>query len=734
MRQLIVPLVAALGAAGLLVGASSVRKPFGIEKRTLWTTLKVRGTPDPPPPYRTEIAFPKLTFSEPLEMAVAPGTNRLAVAERRGKIYSFVNHPQTSEKQLLADAGKTVYGLAFHPKFAENGSFYVTSVLDPENPSPKGSRLLRYRTGSSEPEVIFEWPSGGHNGGCIRFGPDGYLYLVTGDGSGIADELQTGQDVSDVLASVLRIDVDRPGPGGLYSIPADNPFAGMAGARGEIWAYGLRQLWKFSFDPQGRLWGGEVGQDLWEMVYLIQKGGNYGWSVTEGLHPFRPERPKGPTPVLKPLVEHSHSDFRSITGGYVYTGSRLAELGGAYIYGDYDTGRIWALRYDGSRVSDHRELADTQLRIVAWGQDSAGEVYAVDFIGGAIHRLVPAPRSRRASEFPRKLSQTGLFASTKKHLPAPGLIPYSVNAALWSDGAHKERYIALPGDSKIEFERVVYPQPAPGSQPGWQFPDGTVLVKTFSMEMEAGNAASARRLETRLLVHELVPGNDEVGSHVWYGYTYVWNDRQTDAYLLDAAGLDRKLVIGDRNAPGGQRDLTWRFPSRAECTLCHTMSAKFALGVNTRQMNKDHDYGGVVANQLRTLEHLGVFTKPLPAPPEQLARLPDYEDAAAPLDARARSYLDSNCSHCHRKWGGGNAEFQLLASLPLEETGLVGVRPAHGDFGVEQPRLLVPGHPERSMILDRMQRIGLGRMPHVASNVVHQEAVRLVREWIAQLR
>src|SRR5205823_2440960 len=184
--------------------------------------------------------------------------------------------------------------------------------------------------------------------------------LSCGDGSGIADELQTGQDVSDLLASIVRIDVDHPAGGKAYGIPSDNPFVKTRGARPELWAYGLRQVWKYSFDRQtGDLWAGDVGQDLWESVYKIEKGGNYGWSINEGSHPFRPERKKGPTPILKPIVEHNHAEFRCLVGGYIYHGSKLPKLKGAYIYGDYDTGRVWQLRYDDKekKVSDHRELA-----------------------------------------------------------------------------------------------------------------------------------------------------------------------------------------------------------------------------------------------------------------------------------------------------------------------------------------------------------------------------------------
>jgi uncharacterized repeat protein (TIGR03806 family) len=745
----LVPAFLALFAASLLAtprgesrpDKSTPRKPYGIDKRVPWTTSRVKGSPEPPAPYRTEVAFPKIKFFEPLDMASAPGSDRLFVAERPGRLFSFPNKREAAKANLLIDLKKTVYAFTFHPKFASNGFVYITYILDPNKDQPEGTRVSRFKVTGDPPradpaseKIILTWPSGGHNGGCLKFGPDGYLYIGTGDGSGIADGLNTGQDISDLLASILRIDVDKPDRGKGYSVPKDNPFVGRKGARPEVWAYGIRQPWKMSFDRKtGDLWVGEVGQDLWESVHKIEKGGNYGWSVMEGSHPFRPERKHGPTPILKPIMEHPHSDFRSLTGGFVYHGKRLKDLEGAYVYGDFDTGRVWALRHDGKKVTWRQQLAVTPRRLVSWGEDNAGELYFLDFMGGQVHRLVPAPKTAPAADFPRKLSETGLFASTKELKPAPGLIPYSVNAQLWSDGASKERYLALPGNAKIEFETVTYPQPAPGAPPGWRFPNGTVAVKTFFLEMEQGNPASRRRLETRILHFEQMPGTEEVGDQYWRGYTYVWNDEQSDATLLDAAGLDRAYTIKDARAPGGMRKQTWHFPSRAECTLCHTMPAKYLLGVNTRQLNKDHDYGGVVANQLRTFEHLGLFTKPLPKPPEKLPRLYDPEDGKVDLDRRARSYLHANCAHCHMKWGGGNTEFQLLTTLPLKDLGIVDTKPAHGTFDVKDGRVLVPGHPERSLIHKRMALLGLGRMPHVASLVVDDKAVKLIGDWIRQL-
>jgi uncharacterized repeat protein (TIGR03806 family) len=737
LATLVVPTADRTTAAG---AAQPVAKPFGLEKRELWTTSKVKGSPEPPDPYTVAKTYPKLKFFEALELCAVPGKNAWVVAERPGKVHLFDADPAKAEPKVILDVKHTIYGLVLHPKFQENGYLYLSEVPDGSKETQDGTRIVRYTVDrekmTADPataKLILTWPNGGHNGGCMRFGPDGMMYVSTGDGSGIADGLQTGQNLETVLGKILRIDVDKQDRGKAYAIPADNPYATTRGARGEIWAYGIRQSWKISFDTAtGNLWAGEVGQDLWESVYLIQKGGNYGWSVQEGDHPFRPERKKGPTPILKPIAEHSHTEFRSLTGGFVYHGKKHPELQGAYIYGDFDTGRIWMLRYDAKakKATEHKELAKTRLRIVAWGQDADGEVYALNFIDGDIYELAPAPPApKAASEFPRKLSQTGLFKDIKTHTPETGLIPYSVNAELWSDGASKERFIAVPGEAKIEFETVTYPQPAPGSVPGWRFPDGTVLVKTFFLETEPGKK---RRLETRLLVASRYGGTEEYGDQVWNGYTYIWNDDQTDAELADIKGVDRDYIVKVGDAVEQRK---WHFPSRAECTMCHTVTAKYALGVNTAQMNRDHLYRGfAVSNQLATLEHIGMFDKKLPKPPAELEKLADYRDKNASLDARARAYLHANCSHCHRKWGGGNAEFQLLSTLPLKDLGVVDVKPGQGNFDLKDPRILVPGDPDRSMLYHRMTRLGLGRMPHIASNVVDEDAVKLIRDWIKDMK
>ena len=254
-------------------------RAYGLKERVPWTTSRIKGTPEPPAPYRTEPAFPGLKFEEPLAMAFAPGSDRVFVAQRYGKVYSFPNDPSADRAELVFDLKKQILGLTFHPRFEEDGTFFLAYILEPsKDPSPaedrpRKMRVSRFRVDRDDPprcdpateRVVIEWPSLWHDGCCLAFGKDGCLYISAGDGGGP----DNGQDLGDLSSSILRIDVDHPEGGKPYAIPRDNPFVGLAGARPEVWAYGLRQPWRFSFDrATGDLWAGDVGQDLWEMVHL----------------------------------------------------------------------------------------------------------------------------------------------------------------------------------------------------------------------------------------------------------------------------------------------------------------------------------------------------------------------------------------------------------------------------------------------------------------------------------
>ena len=353
--------------------------------------------------------------------------------------------------------------------------------------------------------------------------------------------------------------------------------------------------------------------------------------------------------------------------------------------------------------------------MVGFGTDSQGELLIVDY-GGGLYQLAKTPESQQPkTEFPIRLSETGLFASVQDHRMHPALIPYSVNAPLWSDGADKDRWIALPDETRMQFK----------SKGGWEFSDAAVLVKTFSLELEKGVTASRRRIETRLLTRQ---------QGQWHGYTYVWNDEQTDAALVESSGRDVKLVIRDSAVPGGERVQTWRLPSRAECMVCHSRAANFVLGLSVLQMNRRHDYGTTSDNQLKVLKQLGVFTGDTrPGNPQDHSRLVDPYDARADLTMRARSYLHANCSQCHVVAGGGNSQINLAFAASLAGTKLIDTLPQHRSFGVPGTTLVKPGHPNKSILYQRTTRRGKGQMPPLATSLVDRRGAQLLFDWINSL-
>ena len=726
-------LVACVTASATAQAADN--QPFGIADRVAWTTSRITGSPEPPLPYTTERVFAKLTFENPVTLTNAPGTDRLFVVEVNGQAYSFPNDQTVEQPDPFFDLkainpnATRAYGLTFHPDFAENRLCYICYITGAE--IADGTIVSRFQVSTTEPpqvvpgseEILLRWKSGGHNGGCLKFGPDGYLYVSTGDGGPAfpPDPLKSGQDVSNLRSSILRIDVDRQQGDLRYGIPPDNPFVELDGARGEVWCYGLRNPWRMSFDSEtGDLWVGDVGWELWELVYRVERGANYGWSLVEGPQPVHRERTRGPTPIVEPTVAHSHIESRSVTGGFVYRGRRLKDLVGSYIYGDYVTGKMWALRNDGTRVVSLREIADTPLAIICYGVDNANELYTVGY-DGTIHRLVENANSVANEDFPTMLSETGLFSSVADHAVAPGVVPYSINAEPWMDGATAERFVAIPGTSSLEIHDVNNVQV--GTIKGrWSFPKDSVLVKTISLDLQPDSPAGQRRLETQIL---------HFGGDTWRGYTYVWNDDQTDAVLAANEATDQAFEIADADAPGGKRQRTWHFASRTECLLCHTTRGGSIYGFTSAQLDRQHDYGRVADNQLRTLEHIGLIDKREETATQRIA---DPYNPSEDLEARARSYLHINCAHCHRRGGGGTAAMDVQHHLTLKKTNLLQARPTQGTFGIHGAEVLGAGDPYRSVLLYRMSKLGRGRMPYIGSSVVDEAGVALLHDWIASLQ
>lgn len=701
---------------------------FGIENRVSWTTSRISGSPEPPLPYVTERVFSALKFNQCLDITTAPGSDRLFVVEQSGKIFSFVNKPDVTEPDLVVDFAKEipdvkqVYALAFHPDFDANGFCYVCYIK--ADNLDDGTQVARFRMSGTDPPTIdvasetplIAWRSGGHNGCCLEFGPDGYLYISTGDAgpANPPDIFKTGQDIRDLLSSILRIDVDHSHGEQNYRIPPDNPFVDTPGARGEVWAYGLRNPWRMSFDRRtGDFWVGDVGWELWEMLYRIERGGNYGWAVMEGRASTHPEWPRGATPFLPPTIDHRHSESSSITEGMTYYGTRLSELNGTHIYGDYDTGKMWGFRFKDDKVIDHREIADTTHRIVGFGEDDDHELLLLDHTAGTIHRLIPNPRYGASSSFPRNLSESGLFESIIDLLPAPGVIPYSVNAEPWADYATTERLVAVPHELSVKADGKA-----------WTFPENSVLVKTLSLEMHQGDSTSRRRVETQILHFD---GTE------WMPYTYEWNNEQTDAMLVEAVGADRTFEVIDSDAPGGKRSQAWRFSGRAECQRCHNNWSGPPLAFNAAQLDRVHDYAGIPASQLETFAHINLIEQPARIDSEKLATLVNPDDASAPIDTRARSYLHANCSHCHRLHAGGAVLSHMHFDLPLAETKMLRARPTQGTFGIHAAEVIAPGDPFRSVLLYRMEKLGNGRMPHIGSTEVDRAGTTLIFDWLNQL-
>lgn len=739
-------------SAGGVSSTATVTITFSNSLRLANSTLNVPSSP-PPTNYQLNNAFGSLSFTQPTCLASPPAsTTQLFVCEKTGalKLVPDVTATTPSSTTIMtlgvsSSGEQGLLGLAFHPSYATNGYFFVfysitvsgttyerVSRFTMANPTSASPSLV----GGSERILIQQADQAdNHNGGDLHFGPDGYLYVSLGDEGGQNDQFNNSQRIDlDFFSGLLRIDVDKkqgslepnahaavPTDNGIarYSVPPDNPYVGIttfngsavtpSAVRTEFWAVGLRNPWRFSFDTTGELWLADVGQNVYEEVDLITRGGNYGWAWREGLHagPKSAQTVAGVT-LQDPLYEYVHgsSTFQgnSVTGGLVYRGNRFANLVGAYVFADYVSGNIWTLRRTAG-APDVQRIAG-EGGIVAFGSDpSNGDILLADIDGNRILRLASGTP---AGNYPETLSATGVFADLADLSPSPGVLPYEPNLTFWSDYAQKRRWFVVPDAvSKLTWSRDGV----------WTFPTGAIWVKHFDLETTRGNPATRKRLETRLLV------KNSGGS---YGVSYRWNDAQTEATLVPDEGADFNINVIENGTPRVQR---WHIPSRAECLSCHSPQAGHVLSFNTRQLNRSNVLNGFSGNQIELLNTAGYFSN-TPEAPNVLPRHLRPDETSYPVEARVRSYLDVNCSYCHATGGTAPTDWDGRATLTLEETGLINGEAANNG-GNSANKLVVPGDTAHSIVYNRVAVAnGFTRMPPLATSELDQVSIAMLAEWI----
>ncbi|MDJ0917036.1 MAG: PQQ-dependent sugar dehydrogenase [Woeseiaceae bacterium] len=710
---------------GTIRDDDSTTSVFGLDDRPDNQTCVAPARPTVDASVSVADAYPSLpNLFQPTKILLEPGGDRWFVLQKTGQILTFpTNNPTgvttymdlTATRAIRTDVEGGLLGMAFHPDYPATREIFLSYTIDHTGPPMRSvlSRMILDNVtspgGGSVEQVILavDQDFDNHNGGDIAFGPDGYLYFGLGDGGSGNDPRERAQDTTRLLGSMLRIDVQ--GTGADYDIPPDNPFATELkcgpGANSndcpEIYAWGLRNPWRWSFDEAtGELWLADVGQGSREEVNIVRRGGNYGWRCREGtLDTSNISDCSGDESLIDPVTEYGRSDGSSITGGYVYRGSAIPDLVGLYVFADYGSGRFWAARPDGLGGFDNDQLINSSIKPTAFGIGPDDELYVVDIDGvgqGRVRRIEPAG-SPTPDTIPDRLSDTGCVDPGDVTQPYAGLLPYDLNAAFWSDGAIKDRHIGLPNGTTIGVD-------ADGD---FDFPNGTVIVKNFRL----GGAL----IETRHLMRH--------PDGVWAGYTYEWDAGQTEA----------TRVRGGKSVNiNGQE---WIYPSEGQCMACHTGAAGFSLGAEIAQLNSDLTYPstGRTANQLETIEHVMMFTSPLPGPANALDALADPTDASASLEARARAYLHTNCAQCHRPNAPNPSTMDLRYSTALSDTNACDAMPLQGSLGLANARLIAPGDADASLVVDRMQRRDIHGMPPIGSNVIDSNGVALISNWIDSL-
>jgi uncharacterized repeat protein (TIGR03806 family) len=709
--------------------------------------------------YILKDAFPGLYFNKPVAIRTPPGeSNLLYVVERAGRVLRIENLTNPVVSVFLDIRDRVVAGtwedsiesrrteglssIAFHPGFRQNGRFFVTYNLITNTSQGSGhhNRVSEFKSTdggrtaspSSELPLITQFDEGpGHNINDAHFGPDGYLYIASGDegDGGNGDDFHNAQRIDkDFFSAVFRIDVDKR-PGNLppnphpasstrYSIPADNPFIGTTSWQGgaidpkkvrtEFWAIGLRNPWRISFDSAtGDLYEGDVGQHGREEINKIVRGGNYGWSYREGDLIGPAGNPSFEVNLIPPLYQYGVGmgpyQGYSVTGGVVYRGSRLPLLTGHLVFADFVSGNVWIMDVD-HNGQPNRILSEAG--IAGFGYDPRnGDVILINHNAGVLKRLDVSGGT--GMNLPLKLSQAGIFSDLASLTPHPGIYPYEVNLPFWSDGAAKRRWFSLP---RLE-QKIRYSAEAP-----WAFPSGAVWVKHFDIQTNLAVPSSLKRIETRVLV------KNDAGM---YGVTYRWNDAGTEADLVSEDGETNQISISNGTET---RQQNWIYPSRQDCLTCHTPVAGWALGFNTAQLNRP--FGTNTTNQIIDLANAGFFVNP-PASLAGLKTLSALDDESVSRTYRVKSYLQANCANCHQPGGAAGATWDGRITTALSDAHIIDAR-LQNNNGNESNRVVALGDVSKSALVQRISTLGSDRMPPLGSALLDTNAIALLSAWIRE--
>ena len=672
-------------------------------------------------------------------MVVADGLNDLIyVVDKPGVIYVFPNQETVTKAEVvtLLDINDVVQdyheqgllSMAFDPDYSNNGYIYVYyingstdqekngelygdavlerwTVSDPSNPTQV--------TSNSNVEILrIAQPGPDHKGGMMQFHPvEGYLYVSIGDGAyaysaitSYAADPRTNnnaQDTSNLLGTMIRIQpLETAVDGSYYRIPSDNPFVSDSEVRDEIWTYGHRNPWRWAFDPSSphTLWETEVGQQDYEEVNIILKGKNYGWPVCEGLlnrGDLGGDATKDCSTDFEPPVDgYDHSGASSVIGGIIYRGSTLPNLVGHFIFGDYNSKKIWSVTGDENKTV----LSDGfPENIASFGTDVSGEdlfisTYGIEFGDGSSSIYKVVDLDAESAVIPETLSKTGLFYDLETLIPSNGVIEYSINSDAWFDGALARHFIAIPNDSQIDFNTT----------DTWQLPLGSVLVKHFDFVIDT--EGNTKPFTTSVLFRQ---------DSGWQAANYQWNSEANEATLVTT--VSTQTVQHYVNGALVEREHT--VLSSSECGSCHTGNAsKNPLAIDTRQWNREFNYQGVSDNQIDVFNHISMFSETISSSTTH-GSFVDPEDTTQDIGARAKSYLHSNCAHCH------SSDFMDLTY----DTALIDMKIVNVETSGEQYRL--KPFDANSSLIYLYQTTDSNRMPK-GSHYTNPLAQSLFEQWI----